>query len=157
MMRRILIATLAVLVLLGAGWLLWPRPADRGRPEFFADRTYNFETIRVLNDVAVAGGDSEEAMQAIAGVKSGDAEGWYAAWSAVGDRTAALAARTKDRIAKGNALLRAHTYYRAAEFFLAPHDPKRPDSWKKNVDAFYSGLDTLGVAYERIAIPYGDH
>jgi pimeloyl-ACP methyl ester carboxylesterase len=51
-------------------------------------------------------------------------------------------------------LLRAHNYYRTAEFFLPPNDPKRPVSAEKNISSFYAGLDTLGVAYERIRAPY---
>ena len=65
----------------------------------------------------------------------------------------ALANRTNDQIRR-NALLRAHAYYRTAEFFLGPHDPKRPAVWKKNVDAFYQELDTLDIKYERFAVPY---
>lgn len=111
----------------------------------------------MLNDVAAAGGDTGEAAQAVDEVKSGDAQGWYAAWQAAGDRTSALALRTNDPLSKGNALLRAHTYYRTAEFFLSPHDPQRPVIWRKNIDAFYRGLDVLGVVHERMSIPYGEH
>lgn len=68
-----------------------------------------------------------------------------------------LANNTHDAVSKGNALLRAHNYYRSAEFFLAPSDPRRAIAWKKNIDAFYSGLGVLGVSYERIRVPYGDH
>jgi hypothetical protein len=156
-MRRASVAIIGVVVVLAAAWVFWPKPQDRGRLQFFSDRTYNFEASRVLNDVAAAGGDTGEAAQAVAGVKSGDAQGWYSAWQAAGDRTSALALRTNDPLSKGNALLRAHTYYRTAEFFLSPHDPQRPVIWRKNIDAFYRGLDVLGVIHERMAIPYGDH
>ena len=156
-MRKFSLAALAVVAVLVAAFFFWPAHQDRGNPRFFADQTYNFETIRALNDVAVAGGDSEETNQAIAGLKAGDAQGWYTAWNAEGDRVAAVANRTDEPISKGNALLRAHTYYREAEFFLAPHDAKRPAVWKKNVAAFYAGLDTLGVRYERITVPYGKY
>jgi alpha-beta hydrolase superfamily lysophospholipase len=155
-MRRI-VWIVAAIVVLAAAWMFWPRPAELGDPRFFADRTYDFEAIRVLSDIAPAGGDSAEAMQAIAGIRTGDADSWYAAWSRAGDRVTALAARTHDPLSKGDALLRAHTYYRAAEFFLAPHDPRRPAVWKKNTAAFYTALDAQKVAYERIAIPYGAH
>jgi alpha-beta hydrolase superfamily lysophospholipase len=154
-MRRNLLIGLGAVVVLAVLWMAWPKHEDRGRPRFFADQTYNFEAIRVFNDVAAAGGDTGEGMQALAGVKAGDAEGWYAAWNAAGDRTMALAAHTNNTLDKGNALLRAHTYYRSAEFFLDPHDSKRPLVWKKNVDAFYKGLDALGVSYQRITVPYG--
>jgi alpha-beta hydrolase superfamily lysophospholipase len=151
--KWIAVAAVAVLAVV----LLLPKPKDMGAPRFFADQTYNFEAVRVLTDTGPFGGDTGEASQAIAKIETGDAEGWYAAWNAEGDRVAALAASTNDPISKGNALMRAHTYYRAAEFFLKPGDAKRPAIWKKNIAAFYSGLDTLGVRYERIEVPYGQH
>jgi alpha-beta hydrolase superfamily lysophospholipase len=150
--RFILIVIVLVVV-----WLFWPRQPDIGRPQFFSNQTYNFESLRVIDDTAVAGGDANEAAQAIRGIKVGDAEGWYRAWKEAGDRVTALALRTQDPISRGNALLRAHTYYRSAEFFLSPTDTKRPAIWKQNVDSFYRGLDTLQVRYERLSIPYGKY
>jgi alpha-beta hydrolase superfamily lysophospholipase len=156
MRSRISIVVAVVAVAAGVGFF-WPKANIRGNPRFFVDQTYNFQTIRTLDDVAGFGGDTGEALQTIAGLKPGDAEGWFAAWQATGDRVAALASRTNDALERGRALLRAHSYYRTAEFFLAPHDPKRPAIWKKNVDAFYRGLDVLGVKYERIVVPYGKY
>jgi alpha-beta hydrolase superfamily lysophospholipase len=148
----------AAVVLLGVAVLaLWPAPADHGHGTFFKDASYNFEARRVLNDVAAAGGDSGEALHAFAEIKGGDADSWYSAWLAAGDRTVAASQRLSDTVARGNALLRAHTYYRSAEFFLAPDDARRPEVFRKNVTAFYQGLDTQGVLYQRSAIPYGTH
>jgi alpha-beta hydrolase superfamily lysophospholipase len=156
-MRRVLLAAGGLLLIFIVASILWPKPADLGRPAFFADRSYDFEANRVLNDVAVAGGDTGEAMQAVSQIKAGDAQGWYHAWNAAGDRARDLASRTNDSISKGNALLRAHTYYRTAEFFLSPRDPIRAAIWKKNVDTFYAGLDTLAVVHERLTVAYGEH
>ena len=154
-LRRFLKTLGGLFLLLVVALVVWPKPDDLGRSEFFADRTYQFEALRALNDVAVAGGDTGEAAQAISQIKGGDAQSWYVAWNAAGDRVRNLALRTNNSLSKGDALLRAHTYYRTAEFFLAPHDPLRPQIWKKNVDAFYGGLDALHVAHERLTIPYG--
>lgn len=148
---------LAVVVAAAAVWIFWLKAEDHGRSRFFADQTYNFQTLRALDDVSDIGGDTGETLQTVAGLKSGDAQGWYDAWQATGDRVVALAKRTNDQIGRGRALLRAHTYYRTAEFFLLPHDPKRPAIWKKNVDAFYQGLDVLGIKYERLVVPYGKY
>lgn len=156
-MRRVIWVVLIIAVLTGLAHALWPKPPDRGNAAFFADRTYDFEAKRVLNDVAAVGGDSNEALHAIRQVTAGDEEGWYRAWKLAGDRVLALASHTHTNPEKGNALLRAHTYYRTAEFFLAAHDARRADIWRSNVDAFYQGLDTLGVHYERIQVPYGTH
>src|SRR5580704_12038758 len=103
-MRKVWIG--AAIVLLGlAALILWPGAADRGRAAFFKDLSYNFEAVRVLNDVAAAGVDSGEALQAIAVVKAGDADSWYAAWLAAGDRTLARSRHTNDAQTRGDALL----------------------------------------------------
>jgi alpha-beta hydrolase superfamily lysophospholipase len=155
-MLRSLMFIIVALVLVVAVRHFWTKTPDVGHPDYFSDQTYNFETIRVLDDIAVAGGDNNEAAQAIRGIKVDDADGWFAAWKAAGDRATALAARTQDPISRGDALLRAHTYYRSAEFFLAPADARRPAIWKLNVDSFYDALNVLGVRHERINVPYGD-
>jgi alpha-beta hydrolase superfamily lysophospholipase len=137
--------------------VLWPHSPIRGQGGFFADKSYNFETLRVLNDIAVAGGDTSDVLTTVGSIRSGNANDWYTAWTAAGDRAAALASRTQDSRSKGTALLRAHTYYRSAEFFLPPTDLRRAASFKSNVDAFYRGLEDLKVPYERIAVPYGKY
>jgi alpha-beta hydrolase superfamily lysophospholipase len=155
--KRIFVGVI-VLILIAVIWQWLDRPpADLGHPRYFTDQTYNFETLRVLDDTSVAGGDSGEVAQAIEGLTAGDAQGWYERWNAAGDRAMALANRTADPISKGNAILRAHNYYRSAEFFLAPGDARRSVVWKKNIAAFYQGLAVLGVKYERIVVPYGKY
>lgn len=124
---------------------------------FFKDQTYHFQTLRTLNDIPFDGADTSEVLETIKHIRSGNSDSWYVAWERTGDRVFDLALRTKDRVSRGHALLRAHNYYRTAEFLLAPTDPRRPISWKKNIQAFYDGLDTLGIKYERIRAGYGEH
>ena len=95
---------------------------DIGRGRFFADQTYNFQTLRALDDIQANGADTSEVLETIKHIRSGDAQGWFQAWSQTGDRVAALADTTADHISKGRALLRAHNYYRTAEFLLPPND-----------------------------------
>ena len=128
---------------------------DVGRGRFFDDQTYHFQTLRALNDIAADGADTSEVLETIKHIRSGDAQGWFRAWSRTGDRVAALADATSDRIAKGRALLRAHNYYRTAEFFLPRDDPKRAGSAERNIRFYYAGLDALGVTHQRIRAPYG--
>ena len=129
------------------------RRQDVGQGRFFADQSYHFQA---LNDVPSDGADTAEVLETIKRVRSGDAQGWFRAWSNTGERVARSAAATTDRIAKGRALLRAHNYYRTTEFFLPPDDAKRPVSAAKNIQSFYKGLDALGVTYRQIHVPYGE-
>ena len=95
-MKRLGWIVLGLVVLVALALLLWPAAPDMGHPRFFADQTYNFEAIRVLSDNAPAGGDTNEAAQAIGAIKAGDSESWYAAWSSAGDRASARA-RARNR------------------------------------------------------------
>ena len=108
-MRRSLWISAGVAALAVGAFAFWPKGAEIGNARFFKDQTYNFETIRVLTDTAPVGGDLAEVTLAVAKIKTGDAESWYATWSEQGDRIVALAANTKDTTSKGDALLRAHT------------------------------------------------
>ena len=71
-MRRILIL-IVVLLLIGIGWYVHEHPRDYGASRFYADQTYHFEALRVLNDTSVVGGDPNEVLQTISKVKAG---GW---------------------------------------------------------------------------------
>jgi alpha-beta hydrolase superfamily lysophospholipase len=153
--RRILLAGAGLAAVAVIVRLAWPATPDTGHPRFFADQTYNFETVRAETDVAAAGGDTAEIAQAVAGVRAGDAEAWRAGWQGAADRAMALAARTQDPIGKGDALLRAHTYYRTAAFFLAPGDGRQKALWQQNVGAFAAGLAAHGVAHQRLTVPFG--
>jgi hypothetical protein len=129
------------------------RRRDVGQGRFFADQSYHFQTLRVMNDVPSDGADTAEVLETIKHIRAGDAQGWFRAWSDTGDRVTRLAAATTDRIAKGRALLRAHNYYRTAEFFLPPDDAKRPVSAVKNIQSFYAGLDAWALPISKSRCP----
>jgi dienelactone hydrolase len=129
---------------------------DMGDGRFFADQAYHFQTLRALSYAAADGADISEVLEIVKDVRSRDAEGWFRSWSNMGDQVTRRAAGITDRIAKGRALLRAHNYYRTAEFFLLPDDPKRSATSARYTELFYAGLDALGVVYQRIKAPYGE-
>jgi pimeloyl-ACP methyl ester carboxylesterase len=131
-----------------------PHRDPYGHGRFFDDQAYHHQTLRALDHMSAQGADVSEVLAATAGIRAGDADGWYRAWTALGDRNIARARSIKDPLSRGRALLRAHTYYLRAEFFLAADDPRRPDSFARNSHAFYEGLDTLGITYEKLDVPY---
>ena len=145
-------ATLCLIVL----FIFIGRHADVGQSHFFKDQTYRFQTLRLLGNEPYGGSDTEEVLETIKHIRSGDAQGWYEAWSATAERTLAPAERTQDAQSKGGAYLRAHSYFRVSEFFLPSSDTRRSIATQKNLSAFYKGLAALGVKYERIKAPYGN-
>ena len=53
-----------------------------GNRRLFADQTYHFQALRVLNDVAAGGADVTEVLETIGEIHEGDAGGWHDAWAA---------------------------------------------------------------------------
>ena len=132
-----------------------PTQALSPRGRFFATPTFHYETLRNAGYILANCADLGEILETVKVIAEGDVQSWYTAWEATADRVLALAERTQDSLSKGGAYMRASTYQRTAEFLLPPDDPKRPESFAKTGSYFFKGLDTLGVRYERITVPYG--
>jgi pimeloyl-ACP methyl ester carboxylesterase len=132
-----------------------PAQAVSPKGRFFANQTFHFETLRNAGYIVSNCADLGEVLETVKVIAEGDVQSWYTAWEATADRVLALAERTQDPLSKGGAYMRASTYQRTAEFLIPPGDPKRPESFQKTGSYFFKGLDTLGVRYERITVPYG--
>jgi len=132
-----------------------PAQAVSPRGRFFATQTFHYETLRNAGYIVSNCADLGEVLETVKVIAEGDVQSWYTAWKATADRVLALAERTQDPLSKGGAYMRASTYRRMAEFLLPPDDPKRPESLEKTGSYLFKGLDTLGVRYERITVPYG--
>jgi alpha-beta hydrolase superfamily lysophospholipase len=128
--------------------------AHKGVGRFFATENFHFQALRALMEAPSGSADVNEILETMKTIDDGDVQGWYAAWSALGDRVLARAGETRDAIGRGNGFMRAHNYQRTAEFLLPPDDSKRPGSWAKCRARYDAGLEALGVACERIAVPY---
>lgn len=129
--------------------------AGYGVRRFFADQTYHFQALRVLSDVPFGGADISESLETIACIREGDASGWHDAWAATAERNWARGQACLDPVSRGMAFLRAHSYWRTAEFLLPPDDVRRPAAWTRQVAAFDAGLAALEVTHHRFTIPYG--
>lgn len=139
----------AALFLMGCG-------EDLGTPRFFADQTYHYETLRTIGGAVSGGADIGEVHAIVAEIEAGDEQGWFQAWERMARRLEARAQELRDPTSKGLALMRAHNYYRTAEFFLPPEDDKRSESYRRSIDSFREGLQLLGVEHRFIEAPYGE-
>lgn len=128
---------------------------EKGR--FFNDQAYHFQTLRALNDARSDGAETGEVLEAVRNIKEGDPQSWFSAWENAGNKVLERGDRIQDRMSRGQAYLRAHNYLRTAEFFLDPEDEKRSSAFDRSVEVFHKGLDTLGVKYEKIKVPYGEY
>lgn len=131
--------------------------SQRGERRFFRDQAFHFQTLRALNNVRTDGADMGEVLEIVRHIREGDTASWYQAWEAAATRLVLRADRLADMRSRGQAMLRAHNYLRTAEFFLAPSDPQRAPTFRRNVAAFEAGLDALQVQCERTTVPFGPH
>jgi hypothetical protein len=142
-------ATLCLIAL----FILIGRPGDVGRSHFFKDQTYHFQTLRLLNNVPYGGSDTAEVLETIKHIRSGDAQGWYNAWSATAERTLALPSGPRTVKAEAELSCGPNPTFES-RFFLPSSDTRRSIATQKNLSAFYKGLAALGVKYERMEAPY---
>lgn len=153
--RKSFIVTGALVLLALIIWLAFP--AAKGTSRFYSDQPYHFQTLRAIGDIPFGGGDAGEILSTIKHIPEGDDEAWFREWEKTAVRTEKAARDFRDPVSRGYGLLRAHAYYRTAEFFMRPDDARRLGAFKKNKQAFYDALDLLGVRHQITHIHYGKH
>ncbi len=128
---------------------------SKGLRYLFPDKQFHYQTFRTLGHAPYGGALPGEVMSLISRIS--DDESWQREWSAMAERCEALAQTADDPISKGNALLRASNYYRAAEFFIQPtgEDLKsKRDLYRKSVISFQDALKYLGISHRIYQIPW---
>ncbi|MFI1769376.1 alpha/beta hydrolase [Streptomyces sp. NPDC020800] len=112
-----------------------------------------FET-RNLGLAAYGDSDVGEVIATASRVPSGDYDGWHDAWLSTAQRLE-TEARAAHPVSARDGLLRASSYYRAAEFFLHgdPDDPRIDHAYERGVACFRDAIAHLpGVT--PVEIPY---
>lgn len=125
----------------------------------FSSKILDYQALRAMSYTTFGGAEPGEVLATVERVGGNDTEDWFDEWHRTANRVAALADEKRDeghtRSAR-NAYLRAHNYYRTAEFFLPPDDDRRPSTYEASVDAFRSGTDLLDVPPEVVSFPFED-
>ncbi|MFM1879932.1 MAG: hypothetical protein RLZZ344_166 [Pseudomonadota bacterium] len=128
------------------GWHHWPE-----HPWL----AYQFR--RGLGEVQEGGGAVSEVFQAASRMIPGDLESWHKEWKHIADRNWN---RGEEAQAKGhirtamNCFLRAADYYRQAEFYLKPDDPRRLPTFERMEACSHRFIKNLNPAGEVVDIPY---
>jgi dienelactone hydrolase len=124
---------------------------------FYQDQAFSFELLRAASYAGYQGAEIGECLATAARIKEGDFEGWFVEWEKTAKRVEKMGEdclQRGHRISAREAFLRSHNYYRTAEFFLSPKDPKRNESYKKSVSTFQKAMELMDFHVEKVNIPY---
>ena len=128
------------------GWHHWPE-----HPWL----TYQFR--RALGETQEGGGSVSECFLAASRMIPGDLESWHREWLAVADRNFRRGVEEERRghiRTAMNCFMRAADYYRQAEFFLGPDDPRRLATFEKMEASSRGYLRHLNPPGEVVDVPY---
>jgi pimeloyl-ACP methyl ester carboxylesterase len=128
------------------GWLHWPR-----HPWM----SYQFR--RALGETQEGGGAISECFQAAARMLPGDKESWHAQWMVVAERNRRRGDEAEEAghiQTAQNCWLRAANYYRHAEFWLLPSDPRRLSTFELMEVCSKRFIRRLTPPGETLDIPY---
>lgn len=128
------------------GWHHWPE-----HPWF----SYQFR--RGLGETQLGGGTVSEVFQAASRMIPGDRESWHREWLRLAERNfrRGEAADEAGHVRTAmNCWLRSVDYYRQAEFFLEPDDPRRLPTFEMMEDSSRRFLARLNPPGESVDIPY---
>ena len=128
------------------GWHHWPQ-----------DFWFSYQFRRGLGETQEGGGAVSEVLQAGSRIIPGDVESWHREWTVIArrnhERGDAELARGHVRTAM-NCWLRAANYYREAEFWLDPHDPRRLATFSACETVSRQFFTRLTPPGEIVEIPY---
>ncbi|MGD8189549.1 alpha/beta hydrolase family protein [Brevibacillus ginsengisoli] len=125
----------------------------------FEDQTFSFELLRTLSYAPFGGADIGECLSTAYRIEEGDFESWYSEWYKTASRVYSQAVEYLERgqrVSARESFLRAHNYYRTAEFFLHgnPDDPRILDTWGKSRSSFQQAIPLMDTPVEVLKIPY---
>jgi len=125
--------------------LMWP---STGLRYLFPDKQFHYQAFRTLGHAPYGGALPGEVMSLIPRIT--DDESWKREWSSMAGKCEVMAEKSSDPVSKGNDLLRASNYFRAAEFFIPPYGENlkaKRELHRKSIMAFQNALLNLGIRH----------
>ncbi|HYB82669.1 MAG TPA: dipeptidyl aminopeptidase, partial [Mycobacterium sp.] len=118
---------------------------------------FNFEFLRLISGQGVGAAEIGECIDTIARIGKDDFDSWITEWYRTATRVALIGRQQLDRgdtVAGRGTLLRAANYFRAAEFYATPDDPRQHDAWQRSRECFATAAPLLPYPPEPVAIPF---
>lgn len=113
-----------------------------------SDETFHFELLKLLAHASYGGSDIAECLVAAGEIVPGDFESWYLAWNRRAERVLSQIPTLRNPVSIRDALFRAATYSRAADFYLHGSDwddPRIAALWKRQTECFDKAIALLSV------------
>ncbi|MBQ1089981.1 S9 family peptidase [Streptomyces sp. B93] len=125
----------------------------------FDDPAFDYQALRTAGYADYGGAQLGEVMAVASRVPGGDTDGWRHAWTVLADRVHGLGrtAREEGRAEDARAaLLRAHNYYRTAEFFQRddPRDAEALRLMRLSQETFTAAAGLMDRPPLPVRIPY---
>src|SRR3984957_13512061 len=123
------------------------------------DHTFQYELLRVLGLSRDRGADIGEVLGIAPKIAPGDFESWYEQFNELANHVRSSVETQSDRhpVSIRNAMFRAASYYRAADFFLhgKAQDPRIQEIWDIATACFDRAIALLDVPTERVRMEGG--
>lgn len=118
------------------------------------DTTFHYELLRVLGTSRSYGADIGEVLKVADQIIPGEFESWYEAFNELAKHVHASSSHTRHPVSVRNAMFRAASYYRAADFFLHgnPADPRINETWVHQTACFDLAISLLAIPGERLEL-----
>jgi dienelactone hydrolase len=118
------------------------------------DKTFHYELLRVLGASRSYGADVGEVLAAAEKIIPGDFESWYEEFNELAGHVHASFRTARYPVSARNALFRAASYYRAADFFLHgnPVDQRINELWVRQTACFDLAISLMDIPGERIEL-----
>lgn len=134
---------------------------SKAKHHFFKHEEMDFQVLLMLGSCYYGAADTGEVLAAADKIKDDDAEGWYQAWYAAGERVRGIAdecAAAGDDVSAREAYLRAANYYAASTAMIdGTKDPSRGvPAWRKHIACFEESCKRLSPPAEKVEIPFED-
>ncbi|WP_405804317.1 alpha/beta fold hydrolase [Streptomyces sp. NBC_00210] len=126
----------------------------------FDDPAFDYEALRAAGYADFGGAQLGEVIAVASRIPNGDTDAWRREWTALAERVhrmGTVALGEKRTVDARAALLRAHNYYRTAEFFLRDdpaHDPEAGRLIRLSQDTFGQAAELMERPPQPVRIPY---
>ncbi|KAI1075660.1 alpha/beta-hydrolase [Whalleya microplaca] len=118
------------------------------------DDCFHYELLRLLAHATYGGADISECLMVAEEVVPGDFESWYTAWHKRAERILSQTETMTNPVSIRDAMFRASTYSRAADFFLHGNwdDPRIGALWAQQARCFDAAIARLEVPGYRAVV-----